>query len=219
MSLTTPIKAVWTDFGGVLTPPTGETLRVFCAGAGLEPAQLTAAMAAVGAHYGTDAMAPLDTPLVTEQEWARQVEAELAATGVHADLSDFGSRWFAGRPANAAWVQWLRAARSRGVFVGMLSNMVPAWDKQWRKMIPQPDVFDDLVMSFQVGTRKPEPAIFALAAERAGVAPHECVLVDDLLKNCDGARAQGWQAVHFTDAAQAAALLDPVLADARAGRR
>ena len=38
---------------------------------------------------------------------------------------------------------------------------------------------------------KPQPEIYRLGAERAGLAPEECVFVDDLRENCEGAEAVG----------------------------
>ena len=42
---------------------------------------------------------------------------------------------------------------------------------------------------------KPQPEIYRLAAERLGVAPEECVFVDDLRENCEGAEAVGMTAI------------------------
>lgn len=208
------VKAVWTDFGGVLTPPAIDSLRSFSELVGVAPEQLGTAMFAVAQSYGTDdPMEPLDTPLVDEAEWSRQVERELSARfGVEADLSGFSEKWFRDRPPNTAWLEHLRTLRERGLFVGMLSNMVPGFDPYWRRMAPPEGLFDDLVLSYQVGTRKPRREIFELAAERAGTAPGQCVLVDDLPPHCEGARAAGWQAVHFTSAEDAIPQLEALLA-------
>ncbi|MFI9387362.1 HAD family hydrolase [Kutzneria sp. NPDC052558] len=204
--------AIWTDFGGVLTPPVAETFRSFSDRFGVPEHALKEAMKEVGRSYGTDSMGPLDIPLVDEQTWAKQVEDVLSEQyGVIADLSDFGENWFHGRPANRAWVAYLRTARQRGVFVGMLSNMPPAWEPQWRRMVSE-DLFDAVVVSHDSGCRKPEQAIYELAARRAGRQPHECVLVDDLAVNCEGARAAGWNAVLFTDTAKAAEEIEDLLA-------
>ncbi|QIZ37343.1 HAD family phosphatase [Saccharopolyspora sp. ASAGF58] len=202
-------RAVWTDFGGVLTPPVNESFAGFAAQAGAPPAVLWAAMQNVAARYGVDdVMAPLDTPLTTEADWARQVTAVVREdTGAEVDLSRLGERWFAGRPANSSWVGTLRKLREQGVFVGLLSNMPPSWDEQWRRMV-SPELFDSVVLSYEVGSRKPEAAIFGLAVERCGFPVGECVLVDDMAKNCAGARETGWQAVHFTSSDDAAAELD-----------
>ncbi|RKN47026.1 HAD-IA family hydrolase [Streptomyces hoynatensis] len=209
MSGQTPVRAVWTDFGGVVTMPLAGTTRAFCERVGVEERTLRAAIGRVTASYGvSDPMAPLDTPLVTEEAWARQVERVLAEEfSVRADLGDPGGIWFDDRPANAPWLSWLRALRAEGVFVGLLSNMVPTWDARWRAMLGPRDAFDAEVLSYRVGLRKPMPEIFRHAAAVAGVPAGSCVLVDDLPANCAGAREAGWRAVHFTDTEEAIARL------------
>ena len=192
------IKAVWSDFAGVMTPPNADTVRAFCERVGVTPEFFIAAMREVGDRYGTDSMGPLDTPLTTQDRWSAQVSEILTYRyGEVVDLTDFGEKWFAGRPVNTAWLDWLRGVRARGIFVGMMSNMVPAWDPLWRRMIP-PEQFDALVLSYQIGVRKPEPGIFEVAQRESGVAAQHCVLIDDVEKNCAGAREAGWHAVRFT---------------------
>lgn len=205
--------AVWTDFGGVLTPPVQETFTSFEARFGVPQHALKEAMAEVGRAYGTDSMGPLDIPLVDEPTWAKQVEQVLIESfGLDVDLSDFGERWFDGRPANREWVAHLLALRERGVFVGMLSNMPPAWEPHWRRMVSQ-DLFDAVVVSHSTGSRKPERGIFEAAEKAAGLAAGQCVLVDDLEKNCLGARAYGWNAVLFSTAAPAIDELEELLTE------
>ncbi|MFF2729100.1 HAD-IA family hydrolase [Streptomyces sp. NPDC058008] len=209
-----PVRAVWTDYGGVLeVPSTKVTVANFCAKIGIAPAQLLAAMTKVADGHGVDLLAPLDTPLITQGEWSEQVRAALRADeGVEVDLSDFPARWFEGRSANEPWIGHLRRLVTRGVFVGLMSNMVPAWDEHWRRVVEPEGLFAELVMSFQVGSRKPETGIFRVAERRTGFLPRECVLVDDIEKNCAGAREAGWHAIHFTDPAKAIEELDALLA-------
>ncbi|MFE0178858.1 HAD-IA family hydrolase [Streptomyces sp. NPDC059002] len=207
------VRAIWTDFRGVLTPPLRDTMDAFSRRLGLTLEQLTGAMRAVGDTYGQDMMAPLDIPLVSEAEWAKQVEAALVARyGVEADLSDFGVKWFEHREINEAWLERIRRAHDAGVFVGLISNMPPEWDRHWRTMIAPEGLFDELLLSFQAGLRKPDAEIYARAEKLADAAPHECVLIDDTAVNCTGAEAVGWQAIHFTDTAAAIARLDQLLA-------
>ncbi|MFC4534991.1 HAD family hydrolase [Sphaerisporangium dianthi] len=208
------IKAVWTDFGGVLTPPVGHTFTAFCEKTGLEPDPLLKAVLTVTASYGTDdVMLPLDTPLVTEEEWIRQVaDAYTAAEGVEVEMVSFADTWFDGRETNTRWLTELHRIKDLGLFVGMLSNMPPAWEEHWRRMVPPEGLFDDVVNSAVVGLRKPDREIFDLAAARAGVRPDECVLVDDLAKNCAGAEEAGWRAVRFTDTEEAIQELGRMLA-------
>jgi epoxide hydrolase-like predicted phosphatase len=58
------------------------------------------------------------------------------------------------------------------------------------------DLFDVVVISGEVGMRKPESRIFHLAAERLGLPPRACVFVDDLAPNVRGAAAVGMVGVH-----------------------
>jgi FMN phosphatase YigB (HAD superfamily) len=44
---------------------------------------------------------------------------------------------------------------------------------------------------------KPDPAIYAIAAERLGLEPAACVFIDDLDRNVEAARAAGMSAVHY----------------------
>jgi 2-haloacid dehalogenase len=54
---------------------------------------------------------------------------------------------------------------------------------------------------------KPDPAVFALAVRQFGVAAADCLFIDDVAANVDGARASGLAAVQFTSAAALRRLL------------
>ncbi|MBL9045789.1 MAG: HAD family phosphatase [Tabrizicola sp.] len=66
--------------------------------------------------------------------------------------------------------------------------------------------FGVTVVSGQERLLKPETAIFDLLCTRAGEQPRDCLFIDDTEKNVVGAKAAGWDAVHFTgpDALEAA---------------
>jgi putative hydrolase of the HAD superfamily len=211
---------VWSDFAGVLTPPLNHTMGVFCNRIDVPREVLEKAIQEVSADYGTrDFMKPLDTSLVTESEWLEQVTrrlpepyAQRVPRGTIADL------WFADREPNHAWIAQLLSLRQRGYFVGLLSNMMPSWDAHWRRMVPVDSLFDDVVLSFAVGLRKPEQEIYRLATERSGADPADCFFVDDQLPNVEAARACGWTAVHFTGTDDAIGRLTDALA-AHGGRK
>ncbi len=89
----------------------------------------------------------------------------------------------------------VRRVNERGIRTALLSN-------SWGNTYPRDTwdgMFDDIVISGEVGLRKPEPEIFQLAAERLGLKPAECVFVDDLQLNVDGARAVGMTAILHTE--------------------
>jgi putative hydrolase of the HAD superfamily len=60
---------------------------------------------------------------------------------------------------------------------------------------------DVVVISSEVGIRKPSRKIYAIACERLGIDPHQAVMVDDLQQNLDGAARLGIAGVLHTDAA------------------
>jgi HAD superfamily hydrolase (TIGR01549 family) len=62
--------------------------------------------------------------------------------------------------------------------------------------------FHGLILSYEVGAAKPDPAIFKLALERAGIKPDEALFVDDQLANVEAARGIGIDAIQFLNSAQ-----------------
>ena len=102
------------------------------------------------------------------------------------------ARIFAGLEADPAMADAVTRARAAGIRTGLLSN---SWGDSGYERSAFRELFDAVVISAEVGLRKPDPAIFLLAAERIGVPPEECVFVDDLLHNAEGARAVGMEGI------------------------
>lgn len=63
-------------------------------------------------------------------------------------------------------------------------------------------LFDDYVVSYRVGERKPHPAIYSAALQKAGCTPGDCVYIDDIEAYVDAARQFGMHAFVFRDACQ-----------------
>ena len=63
------------------------------------------------------------------------------------------------------------------------------------------------MISAEVGLHKPQPEIYRLAADRLEVEPEECIFVDDLRENCEGAEAVGMTAVRHRNPAETIAKL------------
>lgn len=76
-------------------------------------------------------------------------------------------------------VSTLTALRARGLKLGVVSN----WDSRLRGIaegLGLAKLVDFLVISAEAGVRKPDPGIFRLALEKAGVRPEEALHVGDL---------------------------------------
>jgi putative hydrolase of the HAD superfamily len=84
--------------------------------------------------------------------------------------------------------------------VAMLSNIGDSVIEQLFSKEELDQLFDVVVLSHNEGLAKPNPAIFTLTAERMGLSPGECVMIDDIESNCDGAEIAGMYSVqHITN--------------------
>src|SRR3954447_1986939 len=102
-------------------------------------------------------------------------------------------RLFGGIGPDEPMLDAVRRARAAGIKTGLISN---SWgDGIAYEPALMEELFDAVVISGDVGLHKPEPEIFHLGAERIGIAPEECVFVDDLRENCAGAEAVGMKAI------------------------
>jgi putative hydrolase of the HAD superfamily len=204
------LRALVVDWGGVLTEPLEGAIRAWAQVDGVDFDDYLAVMRAwLGPQQGELAA---DNPVAALERGEIEVphfEAQLAArlaelTGRPTDEVGLLQRMFdqvEHAPAMAALV--LRAKRA-GLRTGLLSN---SWGNEypregWDRM------FDAVVISGEVGMRKPEPKIYLHVLERLGVRPEQTVFVDDLRPNLDAAEALGIVAVHHTSYAETATTLE-----------
>ncbi len=117
------------------------------------------------------------------------------------------------RPRMVAALDWLKA---NGYRIGCITNNVPSSEGASNTdRLPEIAAimarFDHVVESSKVGIRKPDPAIYLMACEALGVAPTECVYLDDLGINCKPAAALGMAAIKVSSGEQALADLETAL--------
>jgi putative hydrolase of the HAD superfamily len=98
--------------------------------------------------------------------------------------------------------------RARGRALHFLSNMPRPYAQALTARDDLFRLFDGGVFSSHVGLIKPEPAIFAHAARAFGADPRDLLLLDDAPLNVAAARALGWRALLFRDAASCARELE-----------
>ncbi len=90
--------------------------------------------------------------------------------------------------------------RDRGFGVYLLSNASEMVSKHL-DIVPDITRFSGVVISCVEKLVKPDPAIYRLLTDRYGLSPSECLFVDDIQKNVEGAVAEGWHGyVHDGDA-------------------
>jgi putative hydrolase of the HAD superfamily len=206
------IEAVITDFGGVLTSPLLDSFAAFQDSSGISLESLGRAMAAVAARDGANPLFELETGRITEAQFLGSLATELTQQlGRHVELHGFGERYFAHLHPNEQMIDYMRSLRERGLRLAICTNNVREWESRWRAMLPIDEIFDVVVDSAFVGTRKPEPRIYEITLERVGASPDEAVFIDDVEHNCDAARALGIRSVWFRSSDRAIAEIEAAL--------
>lgn len=100
--------------------------------------------------------------------------------------------------------------REQGYATGLLTNSFVEFRKVLEARVDF-GLFDVVVDSSEVGLRKPEPAIYALVAERLGALGSEILYLDDFDANLVGAKDAGWSTIHVTSIESALTGLDAAL--------
>jgi putative hydrolase of the HAD superfamily len=209
------VGAIISDFGGVLTTPLHGAFQAFQDTSGVPLAELGTAMAAIGARLGVNPLFELETGRLSEAEFLSHIGVQLSEQlGRTIDMEGFGERYFAHLEPNEHMIGYMRELRERGYKLAICTNNVREWDQRWRAMLPVEEIFDVVVDSAFVGTRKPEPRIYELTLEALGVEAGSALLIDDIEANCTGARELGIHAVWFQSSEQAIADTEAALAEA-----
>ena len=207
------IAAVISDFGGVLTTPLLEAFATVQERIDVPLEAYGAAMAYSLEHDGVHPLYALERGEIGEGDFLARLENGLAgAAGLNVSLHGFGARLMqALRPNHELFDRYRALQRDRGLRFALCTNNVREWEPLWRPMLPIDEVFEVVVDSAFVGTRKPEPEIYALTLERLGLPGEACAFVDDLEINVAAANELGFHGVHFTDTGQAIAELEDLV--------
>ncbi|MEV4557130.1 HAD-IA family hydrolase [Kitasatospora sp. NPDC049285] len=177
------VEAVLCDLDGVLR--IWEPLESVDLAYGLAPGTVA------GAAFRPERLGPAITGMVTDEQWRQAVAGDLTAVcGSAAVAREVVAAW--GRQASEVDEQVLALlgeARRRATVV-LLSNGTTRLERDLLASGLDRAV-DAVVNTARVGVAKPDPAVYRIAAERAGVAVEHCLFVDDGEKNVTAAEAVG----------------------------
>ena len=194
------LRALVVDWGGVLTEPLKDAIEAWATLDGVPVEHYVAVMREwLGTEQGELAR---DTPVAALERGEIEVphfEEQLAlrltaAVGRPVDGRGLLARMFAQFAHAPAMSALVLRARQAGVLTGLLSN---SWGNEYPRE-GWDEMFDAIVISGEVGMRKPEPEIFAHALDLLGVLAEETVFVDDLAHNVQAAVELGLVGIHHT---------------------
>ena len=202
--------AVVFDFGGVLITPITNQLAGVATDHGVDVTTMKRVL--LGPHEAGD------------HPWHRAERGELAIADIQAGLGPWAEldgiqlrgdeveRLLAAGEYVVidAMIERVHTLRAAGVATALLTNTF----REFRPTMDR-DVglasFDVVVESFAVGSRKPEPDIYAAVERGLGRRGADLVYLDDFAENLAPADALGWRTIHVTDPSLALDELDTLL--------
>ncbi|MFD0685277.1 HAD family hydrolase [Actinomadura fibrosa] len=196
------VKAVITDWGGVLTSPLNDAIGAWLAADGIDAERYRTVMRTwVKQAYddggGVNPIHGLEDGSLSPEEFERLLAAELLTVeGEPVAAAGLIARMFGQFSPVEPMYEALRAARAAGTRTALLSN---SWGNDYPRELFA-DLFDAVVISSEVGMRKPDERIFRHAVELLGLTPAECVFIDDIEHNIRAAEAIGMHGIHHTAA-------------------
>lgn len=196
------ISGLLVDWGGVMTTNVFGSFSAFCEAEGLDPATLARVFR--GDPAARELLIGFEEGRVDEGEFEVKLGEVLGLTSP-AGLID---RLFAGSTLEHSMVAAVRAARAAGIATGLVSN---SWGTTRYPRELLGELFDGVVISGEVGIRKPAPHIYELGAQAIARDPAACVFVDDLPFNLAPAAELGMATVHHTAADTTVAELERLL--------
>ena len=209
------LRGVITDWGGVMTTSILSTVQAWIRADGIDWEKYVEVMrpwvsGAYSGQAGSNPVHLLERGECTSAEFEATFAARLLRVG-GGPVSPDGllSRMFAASKPVPAMYEMVRAARQAGFGTALLSN---SWGCDEYPRADFPSLFDTVVISGEIGMRKPEPEIFRHTAATLGLDPEECVFVDDLEANVAAAIDCGMTGVHHTDPATTTATVARLLA-------
>lgn len=197
------------DFGGVLTTPLQDAMAQFAEEHGIELQHLVRVALAAYTEEGDDLVVRFETGQLGEPEFALAFAQRLSQeSGAEIDPERLVSRLFRSLRLEDGMIEAVRRARSAGIKTALLSN---SWGVELYPRSILDEVCDVVVISGEVGLRKPDPAIFTMTTDQLALEPDVCVFVDDHPGHLKAAQAAGMTTVLHKSPRETIAELESLL--------
>lgn len=148
---------------------------------------------------------------ISREEHLQYVQSQLGLP-TRADLDQVLAEFFGGDRLDTDLVNHIRELKT-SCTTAVLSNYSEILREKITKTWQIGDAFDHLIISSEVGFKKPSPEIYQIALEKTGCQPGEAVFIDDFIENIEAAQQLGLHGIHFQNVEQALNELDNYLAD------
>jgi epoxide hydrolase-like predicted phosphatase len=193
------ISTVISDFGGVLTTPLVQSFAAVQDQTGIPFEELGKGMARIAQDEGKHPLYELEKGKISETDFLEKIGSALEPElGHRPEMHRFREIYFDALHPNEPMIELMREIKGSDRRMALLTNNVREWEPLWRSMLPVDEIFELIVDSAFVGTRKPEREIYELTLERlGGVTAEECLFIDDADVNCEAATELGMSAVHY----------------------
>ena len=187
--------AVLIDFGGVITTSVLRAFEQFGELLGARPGLILGLLSHDTA--ARELMVEHECGRIDADAFDRGFADRLSAHGVAVQPERLSARMQAGLRRDDDTVRLIEDLRAAGVPIALVSN---AFGRDCYEGFDLDALADVVVISSEVGVRKPSRRIYAIACTRLGIDPVQAVMVDDLQQNLDGAARLGIAGVLHTDA-------------------
>ena len=215
-----PLRGVILDWGGVMTNPIRDMVAVWLDDEDVDHEHYAAVMrpwvtGAYDQNGDTNPIHALERGECTVEEFELLLASRIARrNGVQVVAEGLLTRMFAGSTMAAPMQAAVQVIRAAGLRTALLSN---SWGMADYPRHLFPGMFDVVVISGEVGMRKPEERIFRHAVSLLGLAPADCVFVDDIEVNTKAAEAIGMTTILHHDPVATLARLGELLGLALTG--
>jgi putative hydrolase of the HAD superfamily len=202
-------EALVIDFGGVLTTSLRTSMEAFCEANGMEMQHLV--RAALGAYMGSEdeLVTDFETGRISEEAFSVAFAARLEEySGIEIAHTGLIDRLFETLELEEDMFELVARARAEGYRTALLSN---SWGMGLYPLDRINKLFDVIVISGEVGLRKPDPDIFRLTVEKLGLEPARCVFVDDHPGHLKAAQRAGMTTVLHKDPQQSITEVETLL--------
>jgi putative hydrolase of the HAD superfamily len=193
-----PVRAVIFDFGGVFTTSPVENFAAYERAHGL-PERFIGGVIKANLHHG--AFARFERAEISFEEFDRLFAQETRAAGHEIRGDDFVR--LLDVALKPEMVEALSRVKSAGLLTGCITNNFEGVDPVRSARRETGDgairaifaAFDHVIESSKAGVRKPEPRIYEMMVKALGVAPANCIFLDDLGVNLKPARDMGMRTI------------------------